>query len=189
MTNQSPSPNIQTISVIARGFAPKQSIRMDRHVMSTLLAMTGTIKFIQTLFIVILLVISYSSFAISPAFAQERGGVDKEGRAGGDIVGTINPPQTVIGTIGDTGNFISAIVRFITVIAGLYALWQFITGGLGFITSGGDKGKIQTATSQIMMAITGLVVIGMSFILASIIGRLLFGAGFNLLSPTLQSVQ
>lgn len=105
------------------------------------------------------------------------------------IVGTINPPQTVIGTIGDTGNFISAIVRFITVIAGLYALWQFITGGLGFITSGGDKGKIQTATSQIMMAITGLVVIGASFILASIIGRLLFGAGFNLLSPTLQTVR
>ncbi len=133
-------------------------------------------KFIQTLFIVILLVISYSSFVIPTAFAQ-------------GIVGTINPPQTVIGTIGDTGSFISAIVRFITVIAGLYALWQFITGGLGFITSGGDKGKIQTATSQIMMAITGLVVIGMSFVLASIIGRLLFGAGFNLLSPTLQSVQ
>lgn len=106
-----------------------------------------------------------------------------------DVVGTINPPQTVISSIGQTGDFISAIVRFITVIAGLYALWQFITGGFGFITSGGDKGKIQTATQQIMMAITGLVVIGASFILASIIGRLLFGAGFNLLSPTLQSVQ
>ncbi|MBI2310784.1 hypothetical protein HYU90_03140 [Candidatus Collierbacteria bacterium] len=38
--------------------------------MSTLLAMTGTIKFIRALFIVILLVISYSSFVISPAFAD-----------------------------------------------------------------------------------------------------------------------
>jgi len=108
--------------------------------------------------------------------------------AAGDFVGTINPPQTVISTVSQTGTFISVIVRFIVVIAGLYALWQFLTGGLGFITSGGDKGKIQQSTSQIMMAITGLAVIGASFILAAIIGRLLFGPTFNLLSPVLQSV-
>ncbi len=106
-----------------------------------------------------------------------------------DIVGTINPPQSVVSSIGQTGNFISVIVRFITVIAGLYALWQFITGGLGYISSSGDKSKIQQAQQQIMMAILGLAIIGVSFILASVIGRLLFGAGFNLLSPTLQSVK
>lgn len=106
-----------------------------------------------------------------------------------DIVGTIDPPQTIIKSVGQTGDFISVIVRFITVIAGLYALWQFITGGFGYISSGGDKGKIQTATQQIMMSITGLAIIGISFILASVIGRLLFGAGFNLLSPTLQQVK
>ena len=106
-----------------------------------------------------------------------------------DIVGTINPPGTVIRDIGQTGTFISAIVRFITVIAGLYALWQFITGGLGYITSGGDKGKVQAATQQILMSIMGLAIIGASFILASVVGRLLFGAGFNLLAPTLQQVK
>jgi len=106
-----------------------------------------------------------------------------------DIVGTINPPGTVIRDISQTGTFISAIVRFITVIAGLYALWQFITGGLGYITSGGDKGKVQAATQQILMSIVGLAIIGASFILASVIGRLLFGAGFNLLAPTLQQVK
>ncbi len=109
--------------------------------------------------------------------------------AADDIVGTINPPGTVIQNIGQTGSFITAIVRFITVIAGLYALWQFVTGGLGYITSGGDKGKIQQASQQIMMSILGLAVIGASFILAAIIGRLLFGAGFNLLNPTLQQVK
>ncbi len=176
MTNQSPITKVQTISVIP-------------HLMRNLYKWIPAFARMTFCAIIPLFIIHNSSFVISTAFAQERGGIDKEGRAGGDIVGTINPPQTVIGTIGDTGNFISAIVRFITVIAGLYALWQFITGGLGFITSGGDKGKIQTATSQIMMAITGLVVIGMSFILASIIGRLLFGAGFNLLSPSLQTVR
>jgi hypothetical protein len=106
-----------------------------------------------------------------------------------DIVGTINPPGTIIRDISQTGNFISAIVRFITVIAGLYALWQFVTGGLGYITSGGDKGKIQAATQQILMSIMGLAIIGASFILSSIVGRLLFGPTFNLLAPTLQQVK
>ena len=105
-----------------------------------------------------------------------------------DIVGTIQPPQTVIREVGQTNVFISAIVRFITVIAGLYAMWQFLTGGFGYITSGGDKSKIQQSTQQILMAIVGLAIIGASFILGAIIGRLLFGPDFNLFAPTLLTV-
>lgn len=104
------------------------------------------------------------------------------------VVGTINPPQTVISDISQTTNFISIIVRFITVIAGLYAMWQFLSGGLGFITASGDKGKVQQAQQQIMNAILGLAIIGASFILGAIIGRLLFGATFNLFEPVLKTV-
>lgn len=104
------------------------------------------------------------------------------------IVGTITAPGTVISEIGQTSNFISVIVQFITIIAGLYALWQFVIGGFGYITSGGDKGKVQQSTQQIMMSILGLAVIGASFILADIVGRLLFGPDFNLLAPILKTV-
>ncbi len=104
------------------------------------------------------------------------------------VVGTINPPGTVITDVSQTGDFISVIVRFITVIAGLYAMWQFLSGGLGFITSSGDKGKLQQAQQQIMNAILGLAIIGASFILGAIIGRLLFGASFNLFAPELKTV-
>lgn len=105
-----------------------------------------------------------------------------------DIVGTIQAPGTIIQTPEQTGSFITAIVVFITVIAGLYAMWQFITGGFGFIASSGDKAKVQQSTQQIMMAILGLAVIGASFILGSIIGRLLFGPEFNLFAPILKTV-
>lgn len=105
-----------------------------------------------------------------------------------DIVGTIKAPGTIIQTPAQTGSFITAIVVFITVIAGLYAMWQFLTGGFGYISSSGDKAKIQQSTQQIMMAILGLVVIGASFILGSLIGRLLFGADFNLFAPILKTV-
>src|SRR3989344_108765 len=105
-----------------------------------------------------------------------------------NIVGTIEAPGTIIQTPEQTGTFITAIVVFITVIAGLYAMWQFLTGGFGYITSGGDKAKIQQSTQQIMMAVVGLVIIGASFILGAIIGRLLFGPSFNLFAPTLLTV-
>ena len=122
-------------------------------------------------------ILSLSALLLSPVvvFAQ-------------DIVGTIQPPDTVIRDVSQTGNFISVIVRFITVIAGLYAMWQFLTGGFGYITSGGDKARIQQSTQQIMMAVVGLAIIGASFILGAIIGRLLFGPGFNLFSPQLITV-
>lgn len=112
----------------------------------------------------------------APVFAQD------------SIVGDIKAPGTIVQNIGDTTKFISVIVQFITVIAGLYALWQLVTGGFGYITSGGDKGKVQQSTQQIMMSILGLAIIGASFILADILGRLLFGADFRLLAPTLQTV-
>ncbi len=104
------------------------------------------------------------------------------------IVGKIEAPGTIVKDIGDTTNFISVIIQFITVIAGLYALWQLVTGGFGYITSGGDKSKIQQSTQQIMMSIMGLVIIGASFILADIVGRLLFGGDFHLLAPILKTV-
>jgi|CXWL01.1.fsa_nt_gi hypothetical protein len=106
-----------------------------------------------------------------------------------DIVGPITAPNTIVRDISQTGSFISAIIRFITVIAGVWALWQFLTGGFAYISSSGDKAKVQQGMQQIMMAITGLAIIGASFIIAAVVGRILFGPSFNILSPTLQSVQ
>lgn len=106
-----------------------------------------------------------------------------------DVVGTITGPGTIVQTPGQTGDFLTVIIRFIIVVAGIYALWQFLTGGFGYITSSGDKAKIQESTQKIMMAIMGLFVIGISFILAAVVGRLLFGKEFDILQPVLQTVK
>lgn len=106
-----------------------------------------------------------------------------------DVVGTITAPQTIVRKTTDTGPFLGVVIRFIIVIAGVWSLWQILTGGLGFITSNGDKAKVQESTQKILMAILGLAIIGASFILTAVVGRLLFGSSFNILSPTLQSVK
>lgn len=106
--------------------------------------------------------------------------------ADGDIVGSIRAPQTIVSAPSDFGPFISVIIRFVIVVAGIYALWQFISGGLGYITSGGDKGKIKESQDKITMSVLGLVIIAVSFILISLLGQLIFKT--NLLNPTIQTL-
>jgi hypothetical protein len=37
-----------------------------------------------------------------------------------------------------------------------------IAGGLGFVTAGGDAGKVKTARERILYAVIGLVIIGVA---------------------------
>ncbi|KKS93148.1 MAG: hypothetical protein UW68_C0021G0021 [Candidatus Collierbacteria bacterium GW2011_GWB1_44_6] len=105
-----------------------------------------------------------------------------------DIVGTIDVPAGVPAAVSGTTDIISAVVRFLVVIAGIFALWQFLSGGLQFITSGGDKGKLTEAQNKIQMSIVGLVIIAASFIIIAIVSQVLFGDFKAILAPKLQSI-
>ena len=105
-----------------------------------------------------------------------------------DVVGTLSAPQSVIQKPEQAGSFVSAIVSFIVVIAGVYALWQLLTGGLGYITSNGDKAKVQESSQKMLMAILGLFIIAASFIIAAVVSRLLFGSSSVIFSPVLKTV-
>ena len=106
-----------------------------------------------------------------------------------EIVGTINAPGGVPQVVGDTGGFISGIVRFIIVIAGLFAFWNFLTGGLEYITSGGDKAKLTNAQQKILMSIVGLVIIAASFLITALIGLLLYNNPRAILNPQLTTIK
>lgn len=105
-----------------------------------------------------------------------------------DVVGIISPPAGVPSAITDTTTVISAVIRFVVVIAGIFSLWQFLTGGLAFITSSGDKGKLTEAQHKIQMSLVGLVIIAASFIIIAIVSQVLFGDFTAILIPKLQSV-
>ena len=105
-----------------------------------------------------------------------------------DFVGNINLPAGIPIQVPQVGSFISTIVRFIIIVAGLFTLWQFLSGGLGMITGGSDKGKVAEAQNKITMAITGLAIIAASFLIIGIVSQLLFGSFTAILIPQLQSV-
>lgn len=105
-----------------------------------------------------------------------------------DVVGDISLPSGIPSEINQTGDIISAVIRFIIIIGGLFTLWQFLSGGLEYITSNGDKAKIQSAGQKITMSITGLVIMVASFVIIAIISKLLFGSFTTILLPKFQSI-
>lgn len=85
--------------------------------------------------------------AVSPVFAQ--------------IEATeIDPGKGFATNIGDV---INAVLSFVMVIAALLVFMYLIWGGIEWITSGGDKGKTESARNKITAAILGLIVLAASY--------------------------
>lgn len=104
------------------------------------------------------------------------------------VVGTFTLPDGIPSEVGKTGDFVTAIIRFILILGGLFTLWQFLSGGLTYITSNGDKAKISEASNKITMSLTGLVIMAASFVIIAIVSQLLFGSFTAILIPKFTTV-
>lgn len=98
-----------------------------------------------------------------------------------NVVGAINPAKVGIGDV------ISWIVGAAVVFGILAALLFIILGAFNWITSGGDKGKVESARNHIVAAVVGLIIIVLSLVVINfvlqIIGIGSLGTGFKV--PTL----
>lgn len=94
------------------------------------------------------------------------------------IFGRVNPPPGVSsygGGLTGLRNFISNGVKFVIVIAGIYAFINIILAGYAFMSAGGNPEKVAAAWAKIWQTMLGLLVAAGSFVLAGIFGRLIFG--------------
>jgi len=94
--------------------------------------------------------------------------------------------------IGPLGNFapdeagnifekvISSVIGLLTIIAGIYFVFLFIVGAIGWLGSEGDKQKVASARSKITNGIIGLVVVIGAVFFIELIGTLL---GLDILNP------
>lgn len=67
------------------------------------------------------------------------------------------------GFFTDIGVLINKALQFVLVIAALLVFLYLIWGGIEWITSGGDKGKTESARNKITAAVIGLIVVAASF--------------------------
>lgn len=86
------------------------------------------------------------------------------------------------------GGILGTIITFIFVVAIIIALVFLIYGGLKWVVSGGDKGKVEEARGTIIAAVIGLVVVFLSYLILNFVLSL-FGISLSTLAfPTLEGV-
>ena len=102
--------------------------------------------------------------------------------------GGFSTPAFSTSQIFDPGNTLANIISItigaFTAIAGIYFLFQLITGAISIIGSGGDKAALESARGKITYGVVGLVVIIGAVALLGLLGTVL-GIDFLDLNATL----
>lgn len=70
-------------------------------------------------------------------------------------------------------NFLSGTIGLLTVIAGIWFTFVFITGAIALIGSEGDKGALETAKKKVSTGLIGLIVVVASIFVVDILGGLI----------------
>lgn len=111
-----------------------------------------------------------------------------------DIFGTIRNPFTILGVPDYAAppgpnfgliKFLNNVIRLLILVGGLFAFFNLILAGYGFLSAGDDPKKMAAAWAKIWQSMMGLLFIVGSFVLAAIFGYLLFRNPGALLMPTL----
>lgn len=87
-------------------------------------------------------------------------------------------------TTGLTGitKIVSSVIGIMTVAAGIWFLFQFTIGGFNWITSGGDKAKLQASRDRLTNAFIGLVIVVGGWAILALAGQF-FNIDFTLQNP------
>lgn len=104
----------------------------------------------------------------STVFAQE-----DLGTIGGPGLGPFGENIAGSGAEGlrQVTNAVSSIIGVMTLAAGIWFIFQFLVGGFNWITSGGDKGKLEQARDRLTNAFIGLIVVIAGWSILALAGK------------------
>ena len=100
------------------------------------------------------------------------------------IGGSVKPDYKTGGTA--LGTLISNLVGALFIAGFLLAFVYLLMGGIGWVTSAGDKAKLEKARDQITNAIIGLIVVAAAYALTAIVAQFF---GFELKSLPIPTIQ
>jgi len=113
------------------------------------------------------------------------------------IFGKIVPPAGVAEyqekVEADSGSiglilFISNLIKLITVVAGVWTMFNFISAGWIYLNAVGDASANEKAGQLMTNSVIGLVIIAASYTLAGIVGYLIFDDAGFILNPDLTTI-
>jgi hypothetical protein len=112
--------------------------------------------------------------------------------AASNVFGTVSPPPGVQAYDAKAGGeiglivFISSMLQLVTVIAGVWVLFQFFLAGFDYITANGNTAANTKVKDRLTFSIIGLVIIVGSYSIAALLGLILFGDATFIIQPKLQ---
>ncbi|MBI5358141.1 hypothetical protein HZB69_00725 [Candidatus Amesbacteria bacterium] len=75
---------------------------------------------------------------------------------------------------------LSITIGVMTVIAGIWYMFQFFSAAIAWLSAGSDKNAVQGAQKKLLDSTTGLAIIVLAYVLISLIGRIVgFGQILN----------
>lgn len=107
-----------------------------------------------------------------------------------DIFGTIDKPVSTkysnlasptLGLI----SFVNNLLGLITAIAGIFVIVNFIAAGYLYLSSNGVAQKIIDAGNKILQSAIGIGIVAIAYVIAAIVGKILFNDPTILLKPTI----
>lgn len=88
--------------------------------------------------------------------------------------------ETESGALDNFESLISNILGVLTVLASLFFVIYFVVGAFEWVSSGGDKGKLEHARNRMTSGILGMVIIVASYSLLGLLSGLI---GIDFLNP------
>ena len=92
--------------------------------------------------------------------------------------GTVAPPPGVeefdSGNLGGLQLLLNIVLRSLIVFAGVYAVISLVLAGYSYISASGDPKRVSDATAKIWHAVVGFTVAAGAFVLAGLIGEILY---------------
>ena len=98
----------------------------------------------------------------------------------GEGFGLWSEPGGIETAAGYFSKIISNVIGLMTIVGGIWFIFQIIIGGYNWMASAGDQAKLQEAHKRLSNAFIGLVVLVAAYALIWVIGELL---GFRILQP------
>jgi hypothetical protein len=112
--------------------------------------------------------------------------------ADANIFGTVDPPPGIKQFNDKAGTngigiliFFSNMIKLLTIVAGLWVFFNFISAGYTYITAQGDSSAHTKVKDQITMSVLGLIIIVAAYTIIALLSFALFGNPAFILNPVI----
>ena len=107
------------------------------------------------------------------------------------VFGAIEAPPGVaeLNAQDESGNniglliFISNMIKVVSIVAGVWVMFNFIIAGFTYITANGDSSAYSKIGEKLSLSVSGLVLIVAAYTIAGILGLIIFGDATYIINP------